>query len=273
MNAVLKEEPPGLAETNAHIPAALARIVGHCLEKSPEQRFQSVSDIAFDLEAVLDPRDGPTSASTAPVLGRFKLLTPLAWVLAAVCLVLAIVSLTVAHFRGKPAEMDVTRFIIPPPEKTSFAPISFAAISSDGRRLAFVAAFEGKRLLWVRSLDSLDPRGLAGTEGASAPFWSPDNRFIGFFAQGKLKKIEVSGGPPLTLCDAGEGFGGTWNRDGSILFSPNTLDGLYSIGFRWCRDTSNVTRFITPSTWSQVALLLTRRPPLLISRELRSTGE
>ena len=135
MSAVLKEEPPGLAETNTHIPAALARIVRHCLEKSPDQRFQSACDLAFDLEAILDSRVGPTSASLAPALGRLRLRTHLAWLLAGVCLALGIISLTVAYFRGKPAVMDLTRFVIPAPEKASFAPISFAARPPMGVRL------------------------------------------------------------------------------------------------------------------------------------------
>src|SRR5262249_26463954 len=78
---------------------------------------------------------------------------------------------------------------------------------------------DGKQLLWIRPLDSLTAQPLPGTDGASSPFWSPDSRFVGFFAEGKLKKIEVSGGPPVTLCDVPNSFGGTWSRDGLIMFS------------------------------------------------------
>jgi eukaryotic-like serine/threonine-protein kinase len=96
------------------------------------------------------------------------------------------------------------------------------AFSPDGLRLAYVAQnADGKVLLWVRPLDSLEAQALAGTEGASFPFWSPDNHYVGFFASGKLKKIESSGGPPMTLCDAPNPRGGDWNQDGVILFTPN----------------------------------------------------
>ena len=108
-----------------------------------------------------------------------------------------------------------------------FAP---SVISPDGRRLAFTAKdASGKILIWVRPLDTLVPQALQGTDDAAFPFWSPDSRSIAFFAQGKLKRIDVVGGPPQTLCDAANGRGGTWNRDGVILFAPNTNGPLYRV--------------------------------------------
>ena len=97
--------------------------------------------------------------------------------------------------------------------------VSSPVISPDGRTLVFAATSHGKRSLYLRSLASLEAQPLPGTDEASAPFWSPDNRFIGFFANNKLKKIDVSGGPAQTLCDAPSAFGGTWNADGVILIS------------------------------------------------------
>src|SRR4030095_11441520 len=123
-------------------------------------------------------------------------------------------------------------FILPP-EKSSFdfsARVgSNIAVSPDGRRLAFVAAGEGKQPLWIRSLESVSVQALAGTEGAIYPFWSADSRFVGFFAEQRLKKIEVAGGPPITLCNAPDGRGGTWNRDGVIVFAPSSSGVLYRI--------------------------------------------
>lgn len=118
-----------------------------------------------------------------------------------------------------------------PPEKSRFvfdnAPM---ALSPDGRRLAFLApSLEGKNLLWIRALDGLSAQPLAGTEGATYPFWSPDSRFLGFFAGGKLKKIEASGGPSQTVCDAAEGRGGTWSRGGVILFTPTSRDPIHRV--------------------------------------------
>jgi eukaryotic-like serine/threonine-protein kinase len=104
------------------------------------------------------------------------------------------------------------------------------SLSPDGHRVAFAAVgADGKSLLWVRSLDSLTAQALAGTDYASSPFWSPDSRFLGFFAGGKLKKIEVSGGPPITLCDAPNGRGGTWNRAGVIVFAPAAYSALQKV--------------------------------------------
>ena len=109
------------------------------------------------------------------------------------------------------------KFSILPPEKASLG--SFA-VSPDGRWLAFTAATGGKDQLWVRALDALTSQALPGTEGASYPFWSPDSRSIAFFANVKLKKIEVTGGPVQTVCDVtGARSGGTWNRDGVIVFA------------------------------------------------------
>ena len=90
--------------------------------------------------------------------------------------------------------------------------------------------------LWLRPLDALDPQPLPGTEEAQYPFWSPDSRYIGFFAQGKLKKIAVTGGPAQNLCDAPDGRGGTWNREGVIVFAPSGASGSASparCGWRW----------------------------------------
>jgi Tol biopolymer transport system component len=131
------------------------------------------------------------------------------------------------HFREKPPEAALVRFSISPPEKTAFIFTASAimgppALSPDGRRLAFNAtSADGKIQTWIRSLDTLTAQPLEGTEGSVFPFWSADGRFLGFFAGGKLKKIDASGGPPLTLSDAPSAFGGTWNRDGVIVFSPN----------------------------------------------------
>src|SRR5205823_4212284 len=132
-----------------------------------------------------------------------------------------------------PIETSVTRFTIAPPEGWSIpatirtsarqvSGLSPVAVSPDGRRVAFIARAQGdKDTLWVRALDTLAAQMLPGTDGVSAPFWSPDGRFLAFFADGKLKKIDVAGGPAVNLCDVGNGVGGTWNRDGVILYADS----------------------------------------------------
>ncbi|MBI4470974.1 MAG: protein kinase [Acidobacteria bacterium] len=223
MNAILKEETPALDQANRTMPPALERVVTHCLEKNPEERFQAVSDVAFILEGMSGLSDS-TSATPAPSPGRAISRQRLGWIVSAVA-VLAAAALVLAYFPRARLEVRAVRFFIYPPENSSFAPasISLPAVSPDGGRLAFVArTTERENLLWVRSLDAVSAQTLAGTEGASDPFWSPDSRFLGFFADGKLKKIDVSGGPPFTLCEAPTNYGGTWSRDGEIIFAPLT---------------------------------------------------
>ena len=121
-----------------------------------------------------------------------------------------------------------------PPDKAFFtpAPTGGIAVSPDGRTLAFVATQEGRTLLWIRRLDSLSARPLPGTENAYFPFWSPDNRFVAFFAENRLKKIEVAGGPPQVICEASSARGGTWSREGVIVFaaSDQTLHRVPAAG-------------------------------------------
>jgi serine/threonine protein kinase/Tol biopolymer transport system component len=232
MSAVLKEDPPDLSDTNKSVSAALERLVNHCLEKNPEARFHSARDLAFALEAIA----GPTSSSNQTVTSIIELPArawvgeKLPWVLTGVLALVVIASLPFAilYFRRSPARTpSVTRFFIYPPGKAYFGG-SFA-VSPDGRFVILRINSEGKVLLWVQALDSLTAKPLAGTEDASYPFWSPDSRFIGFFAGGKLKKIEVTGGPAQTLCDAPVPRGGTWNRGGVIVFAPTATDALYRV--------------------------------------------
>ena len=107
-------------------------------------------------------------------------------------------------------------------------PLSFA-ISPDGRRLVFSVSNEGKSQLWVRPLDSVAAQPLAGTDGASYPFWSPDSASVGFFADSKLKRIDIVGGAPQVLANAAAGGGGAWNREGTILFAPTLVAPLFKV--------------------------------------------
>src|SRR5262249_52496211 len=120
-------------------------------------------------------------------------------------------------------ESPLIRFTIPPPKDSAFH--GTIAISPDGKKIAFVAT----SALWVQRLDSTEAQRLPGTEEASYPFWSPDSRFIAYFARGKLRKIDSSGGTPQIICDASDGRGGSWGSKGMILFSPTSTSGLYRI--------------------------------------------
>src|SRR5437867_7974627 len=157
----------------------------------------------------------------------FKRRELIAWAVAGIAILIAAIAVTISHFRRPPTESRAVRLFVLPPEKASFG--SFA-ISPDGLRLAFAATdASGKTLLWIRPLDSINAQPLSGTEEATLPFWSPDSRFIGFFAAGKLKKIEVTGGPAQALCNATAPRGATWNRDGLSIFEPAPVQPLYSV--------------------------------------------
>jgi Tol biopolymer transport system component len=227
MNAILKEEPEEVTETNARVNPTLERIVRKCLEKKPERRFQSASDLSFALETLSTPSGSQTSAAASDVRGRNR--ERLAWTVAGVLLVGLIAALLFAsdYFRRSTPYVTAMRFIIPASEKQAFASLS---ISPNGRLLVYQARSEGKQQLWVRQMDSLTAQPLPGTDNTSAPaFWSPDGRYIGFFANGKLKKMEISGGPAQTLAEAPFPRGGSWNREGVIVFSPDGLGPLYRV--------------------------------------------
>jgi Tol biopolymer transport system component len=145
-----------------------------------------------------------------------------------VAAVLAVSTAVLGYIANRHIQEDpprVAKLTVLPPEKGQFviaaaSTVGPPAVSPDGRHIAFIAAVDGKNGLWIRDLDSPTPRLLAGTESALSPFWSPDSRYVGFGAGGKLKKIDITGGPPVTLCDAPSPRGGAWNKNGVILFTP-----------------------------------------------------
>jgi serine/threonine protein kinase/Tol biopolymer transport system component len=209
--AVLKTEP----EWDA-IPLGMRRLVRRCMEKNPKRRLRDIGEARVLIEDLLtgSPEEQPASA---PKAGRFS--TPIRfahWVLTSALLLTTLVISWVYLHQSAPAER-VIRATITLPAK---ALVHSFALSPDGRYFVLAAQVEEAQRLWLRRLDDLDPLPLPGTEEAQYPFWSPDSRYIGFFAQGKLKKIAVTGGPAQILCDAQDGRGGTWNREGLIVFAP-----------------------------------------------------
>ncbi|MDQ3665222.1 MAG: protein kinase [Acidobacteriota bacterium] len=229
MSAILKEDPPELSDTNKTVSPALERLINHCLEKNPEARFHSARDLSFALEALSGSASSSTQTVAMPATARWTRKSErLAWMVVSALLLVSATAFGFLYFRRPPAQTPAaTRFFIYPPEKADLRG-SFT-VSPDGRRVILRVISEGKVRLWVRALDSLEGQPLAGTEEGSYPFLSPDSRFIGFFSGGKLKKIEVTGGPVQTLCDAPEPRGATWNRDGVIVFAPKYADALYRV--------------------------------------------
>src|SRR4030095_5347558 len=215
--ATLKEEPEEVTELNSKVSPQLGRIVQRCLEKKTERRFQSTSDLCFALET-LTTASGAQAAAAIVVRGRNR---ERYWIAATAILLLALIAalpFVIAYFRRSPAHVYATRFVIPASEKQAFLSSS---ISPDGRRLVYGTSTEGKQQLWIRQLDSLTAQPLPGTDKAfGRVVWSPDSRYICFFADGKLKQMDLSGGPAQPLADAPDPAGGSWNQDGLIVFSP-----------------------------------------------------
>ena len=156
------------------------------------------------------------------------------WIVAALALAAALAAGWVAAKRPPPSRLSCASPIDVPPEAV-FAPTTsiaapHPAISPDGRQVAFLAQVGTEPVrVWVRPLDSLEARALAGTDDAAFPFWSADSRFVGFFADGALKTIDVQGGAAHRVCDAPAGEGGTWNREGTIVFAPGAGGALYRV--------------------------------------------
>ncbi len=216
---------------------ALDHILQKCLAKDPEERWQTAHDLAGELKWIVEDRapSGPASAvAAAPTPGPAPAATR-PWrgmaVAGGAALLVAAGALIGGWLRPQPVEPGAVRFQLAFPEDTAPAGglgpgqgpgAPQLALSPDGRKLAFVAVDKGaKSSLWIRSLDSFSAQRLSGTEGAAFPFWSPDGQFVGFFADGKLKRIAFAGGSPLSICDAKSGQGGAWNRDGVIVFTPD----------------------------------------------------
>ncbi len=229
--AILDSTPAPISTVQPMTPPALDRVVRTCLEKDPEDRWQTAHDVMLELKWIAE--GGSQVGLLAPVVARRRSRERLAWIVAGV-LAAGTVALGIVELQRPRSTPRVVRSTVLPPDKGTFhfigAGAGPVAISPDGRQLAFTARDPaGKDLLWIRPLESLIARPLPATDGATYPFWSPDSRFVGFFADGKLKKIEVAGGPPLSICDAPEARGGSWSRDGNILFEPHFREPIYRV--------------------------------------------
>ena len=267
ISAIMSAQPPAMTMLQPVTPATLERIVTTCLAKDPDDRWQTARDLLRELKWIADKpdliRSGPhaeagSGAQTPDLIGS-GLRTGLggrtqpegAWrVVAAVALLaaLALAWPATLYLRRAAPPAVATRLDVVAPQTAGLLQL---ALSPDGRQLAFVAPAGSVAQLWVRPFDQTAARPLIGTDGAEFPFWSPDGRSLGFFADGKLKRIDLTGGAPRVLADASAARGGTWSRDGVILFAPQSGAGLArvaavgglpsevlrlvpdSIGYRW----------------------------------------
>ncbi len=224
--AILSADPPPMTQLQPLTPPTLERAVKTCLAKDPDERWQNAHDLMAELKWAADV--GSQAGVPAAVVARRKQRERIAWTIAALA-TLSVLGLALILLQRTRMPVRPIHAAIPPPENTVFeftgnegAPV---VVSPDGSALVFGAA----NSLWIRSLVDGRTQALAGTAGARFPFWSPDSRSIGFFAGGKLKIMESSGGSPTTLCDAIDARGGAWSQDGVILFTPLPQTGIYRI--------------------------------------------
>jgi len=256
--AIMGTQPPALSAVVPGASPALDRVVRRCLAKDPDDRWQSAADLASELKWIAQgsaPEGGfPSSVTSASVTGvsvpgampvatapatesrgpgeksRVPGRERLIWAVLTVALLATVAALAARSFLGsaEPPRL-VTAALLPPPEATfdtRYAP----AVSPDGERVAaVVVGKDGKSSLYLRRLGSDEMRQLPDSENAAHPFWSPDSRWIGFFSGNKLKKVDSAGGPAIALCDADDGRGGAWNRDGVIIFQPRFSEPLFKV--------------------------------------------
>ena len=220
--AIVSSEPPAISTVQGMSPPALDHVVRKCLEKDPDDRWQSAHDVMAQLQWIEE--GGSQSGVPAVVSTRRRSRERWAWATVAL-LALVAAGFAAAWVRRAPAPQPVVRFLIPTPDGLNTA--GPPAVSPDGRTIAFDAAdASGKRQIWIRPVDTVDARPLPGTEGALRPIWSPDSRFVAFGAEGKLRKVPIAGGPVQTICDAKTAADGTWNADGVILFDGQGADPI-----------------------------------------------
>ena len=218
-SAILEKDPTPVRSVKPVIPLTLDHAIMKCLAKLPDDRWQSSSDLASELRWITQTGAQTASSARTRATGTHRERT--AWLIVCALAVALIVNSIWSH-NSKP------------PEQTMYfpAPVSFPAreiaVSPNGHTIVVLGYLEsaGKNALWIYELGSQTARNIADTEGATYPFWSADGRYLAFFADGKLKKLEIAGGPVQIICDAPSGRGGTWNKDGVIVFTPDARSGV-----------------------------------------------
>ena len=230
--AILEREPRAISSLQPMAPPELDRVVKRCLAKDPEDRWQSTRDVADELKWISQSGSQVSSPSRDQakglhVLGR----RPLVFSLGGLLLGLMIASF--ATWSLQPTRLQpVTRLVVDVPPGQQLAGLDSGpalVLSPDGTKLAYIARQRGTQQIYLKAMDSLEAKSIPGTEGAVNPFFSPDNQWLGFFADGKLKKASVRGGGAIFLGDAANPFGASWGNQGTIVFGPSTVGILQQV--------------------------------------------
>ena len=225
IGSILRDEPAPISVVQPMTPPALDRVVKTCLAKDPEDRWQTARDVLLQLKWIQE--GGSLAGVPAPVAARRKSRERIAWGVAAALAIVA-AAFAFGFLRRSPEPLRTVRFEIGTPEEVTS--VDAPRISPDGRYIAYNAVdLSGKTRIWVRPLNALAAQPLAGTDGTTRPFWSPDSRFLGFFAEGKLLKIEVTGGPAQKICNAPTGSDGSWSPEGVILYDGRGNDPIHRV--------------------------------------------
>ncbi len=232
--AIVSSQPPPISTIQPVAPAAMEHVVRRCLEKDPEDRWQSAHDVAGELRWISEA--GSQSSAGGPAVQPRRKRSRLVPLAGAALLGLALAAGWLAGARMRPAapQARMIRSVLLPPDGKRFnltdTDMGSLSVSPDGRYVTYaVRGGELDTQLWLRPLDTDGARPIPGTRGAQFPFWSPDSRMIAFFAEGKLKKVDLAGSPAVTLCDAPSGRSGGWNADGVILFAPTSTSGIEKV--------------------------------------------
>ncbi len=230
-SAILEKEPAPISTIKPLTPPALDHAIRRCLSKDPEERWQTARDLALELKWSAEGGSQVTSAPTGAAKGvRARWREALLWGVASLLLA-AITGLAIWNLKpSQPRLVSRTVITLPPGQRLAGLDQPAVALSPDGTQLAYVAVQGGiTQQLYLRAMDSLEARPILGTQGAFAPFFSPDGQWLGFFAGTKLKKISVSGGAAQTLGDATLAHGESWSNQGTIAFSPATVSFLEQV--------------------------------------------
>ncbi len=237
LSSILKDTPVPVSELRPELPSEVGRIIRRCLEKDPGRRMQTALDLKNELEDLKKDSDSGQALQEAPApalrLGAARArsrtwwLGRVLWLVAAAAAGAGLLKLGTAR---PLAERPVVRWAIalPPAQSVAVGYASAVAVSPDGTQLAYVAAHEGRSRIYLRALDRLEAKPIPGTEDGNGPFFSPDGRWLGSFAERehRLKKVPLGGGAPLTLCDVAQVRGASWSPDGSIVFTRDGASAL-----------------------------------------------